>query len=157
MKNLKIEKKELYFSLLGILLIVGWFLFLKNIFASFLSNLFPFYAMLISSIILFLGLFLLCRSLNGNGQGLKIAILTLIVILAVDIIATPYLVTTEGVLMNTVEYWFVSADVGFASLYQLFLPLSFVWFVTYIITPIILLCLTPIIFLKPKQIAKMLH
>lgn len=157
MKNLKVEKKELYFSLLGILLIVSWFLFLKNIFASFLGNLLPFCAMLIYSIVLFLGLFLLCRSLNGNGQGLKIAIITLIVILAIDIIAAPYLVTPAGVLMNNVEYWFVSADVGFASLYQLFLPLSFVWFVTYIITPIILLCLIPVIFLKPKQIAKILH
>jgi len=155
---MRIEKKELFFSTVGIIIILGWFLYLKNLIAPLLSNVFPFFAMILYNLTLYLGLYLLFSVLNsGSKIQFKVATIAFLIIIGIDIIAAPYLVEKSGEIIKSIDYWFVSTDAGFGALYSLFLPSSLIWFFTYIVTPVFLIFIIPIIFLSSKQIAKALH
>jgi hypothetical protein len=152
---MKIEKKEIIYALIGVASILMWFLWLRKIIAPTLETLPPFIAMVLYNFGLFIGLFLISGVLNGRNVRWRSALITFVIILGVDILYAPYLVTTSGELLNDFDYWYVSTDIGFGSLYSYFLPLAWVWTFTYIITPVLLMVFFPIIILKPKQIAKM--
>lgn len=151
----KFETKEIIFTISGMILLLVWFLWLKDIAAPFLMSIPPFIAMLLYSSVLFISLYLMTSVLDGKTFKLKLSATVWLFALGLDIIEAPYLVTKAGELLTSADYFFVSSDFGFGSLYHAFLPLSWVWFATYIFTPIILMLIVPALILAPKQIAKM--
>lgn len=152
---MKIDSKELKFALLGLAIILSWFIWFRPIVAAPLSEMHPFLAMLIYNSGLFFGLYLLSSPLNGSRVKWKASLITFVVILGVDILYAPYLVNTDGTILTSNPLWYVATDAGFGSLYLEFLPQSFVWFAVYIITSSILIFAIPIILLAPRQVARM--
>lgn len=152
--TLQITRKEAEFAFIGTILIIAWFLFLRDILAPFLQIIPPIFAMLIYNFGLFTGLYLLASPLNGGAKQFKFTAFIFIMFLGVDILYAPYMVNIDGSVRTSIDYWYVSTDAGFGTMYSMFLPLFLVWIFTYVITPIILIFLIPVILLKPKQIAK---
>lgn len=153
--TIKLEKKEIFFTLFGLVALMFWFLIARNFIASYLQMLPTFIAMLLYNVGLLIGLYFLAYPLNGHKTRWAFSLITVMVILGLNIISAPYLVNADGTINTTVDFWFVSADAGFASLWALFLPQTWIWFMTYIITPGILLLLIPALVMAPKQIAKL--
>jgi hypothetical protein len=153
----KIERTEVEYATAGIFIILAWFLWLRNVIAPFLQSVHPFIAMLIYQIGLLAGLFLIANILvEKKGNILPLSLSAFLIFIAVDIVVAPYMVSMDGNINTAVDYWYVSSDAGFAALYRLFLPKFLVWDSTYILTPIILGLVIPIIVSSPKQIKKAL-
>lgn len=151
----KLEKKELIYSFVGLGFLLLWFLVIRDLIAPLLLGIFPLFAMLIYSIGLGGGIYLLTGILNGKHKTrVKISIIFFMVTIGLQIISAPYLVSNSGVIATNIDYWNVSSDVAFASLYNLFLPTSWVWFFTYVITPALLIFILPIVIGTSKQIRK---
>jgi hypothetical protein len=160
-KKVLIERKELVYASIGIIFILVWFLKLRIFIAPLLEKLHPFIAMLIFNSGLFLGLYLLSGILNGKKIMLKGTLITFCVLLGVDILYAPYLVSEAGTIINSnLDYWYVSTDVGFGSLYASFVPsvpvfgLNSIWALTYIVTPALLMLIVPIVVLSSRKIAQ---
>lgn len=149
-----IEKKEIKYGLIGIAIILAWFLWLRPRITPFLASLHPFFAMLVYEIGLFVGILFISSVLSKGSLNWRVATITALIFIGFDIITAPYLVTTSGVILQNVELWFVSADVGFAALYSTLLPASLIWIFTYVVTPVILIIVIPILIGNPKQLAK---
>jgi hypothetical protein len=172
MLKFKIEKKEILYSLSGVILLLMWFLWIKNLISPYLEHIFPFFAMLIFDVGLMAGLFLMSFMLNSTKIKLKVSFIVFLILMGTDIIAAPYMVSSNGVINTNPEMWFTSSDVGWASLYQTFIPnvsipidinflnihliFNTIWTMTYIITSILLMFVIPIIVGNPKIIKKAL-
>ena len=142
------------FALAGVVFILVWMLLIRKLIAPFLINIHPFLSMLLYNSALFFGLYMLSAPLNGKARW-KMSLITFFVILGIQVISAPYLVSYSGVINQNIELWYLSADAGFGSLFSLFLPKFLISTFTYIITPILLFLILPIIILAPKQVAKM--
>jgi hypothetical protein len=156
MADIKIEGKEIKYAIGGVSLIMIWFLFVRPAIAPFLQTLPPIFSMLIFQAGLLGGLLLLSTLLNGHAFHIKFSIITFIILLGVNILTPPYLVAQNGTIHTEVEYWYVSTDAAFGSLYTSipFIPASWIWYLVYIFTPIILMVVIPVIITSPNVIRK---
>ena len=155
--KININKTELKYLGLGAMIIIGWFLFAKPLLAPFLQGIPVFISMMVYQVMLYIGLLIVAVALLDNTSArIRASLLVFLVALSWNIISAPYTVNANGTITTTVDYWYVSADAGFGSLYQLFLPAWSVWFMVYIVTPIILGFAIPILLWNPKQIKKAL-
>jgi hypothetical protein len=175
----KIEKRELLFAVTGIIFLLIWFLFLKPLIAPSLSGIFSFLAMIIYNIGTLIGLFFVASILDSKKTRIKASIIAFLVLMGEDLIMAPYVVSTAGIINTNVDYWFVSTDAGWGSLHQLWVPAIanswnwliahtttiilpgldlfvtsgyLIWIFTYIITPILISFVIPIIIGNPKLI-----
>jgi len=153
----KITKRELLYALLGTIIILSWFLYLRDIIAPLLEGLPPIVAMLLFNTGLFFGLYLLSSILDSKATRFKMSFLVLMVFLGIDILAPPYLVLKDGFIVKSIELWFVSTDAAIGSFYQSFSSGYAVFFLTYIVTPILFLFVIPIIVSDPGKIKRVLH
>lgn len=154
-----IEKKEVFFAILGATIILLWFLWLKDFVAPYLIILPPILAMSIYYSGLFIGLILLSSVLNLKGKkkkrGMKFPILisSISFIIGLDVVSPPFLVTKAGELIKSIDYWFVKPDVVFGhTLVGLGVHGLILWILVYLVIPIILMFIIPIILLNPKKI-----
>lgn len=154
-----IEKKEILYAVAGMVFILAWFLWIKNLFAPLISGWHPFIAMLVYQVGMFIGLFGISSLLNGDTKRkFKITLIIFLIVIGLDIIIAPYMVNKLGVITTTADMWSVSTDAGFGALYHslignsMIFGVSFVWILTYIITPILLILIIPILIGKPKEI-----
>jgi hypothetical protein len=152
----KLEKKELIFAFIGVVVLMGWFLYLKDLIAPFLNHLNPFFAMIIYNVGLFIGIFLMGSLLDGGMKKFKISIVGTLMFMGLDIMVAPYSVAESGIIATSVDYWYASTDAGFAALYSVIFPTSWLWFLTYIITPFLLVFIIPIVVFGSKQISEMI-
>lgn len=162
--SIKIEKKEIFYAVIGVAFIMVWFLFLKDYIAKYLSNITPFFASFIYNIGFFIGLFLISNVLHKTKTKIFFSIVVFIVFIGMDIMIAPYIVDIQGNISTGSDMWYVSSDGGFASLYKLFFPVnimifgrSIIWYLTYIFTPFMLVFLLPIVIANPKIIKNALH
>ena len=151
---MELEPKELIYAGVGITILLVWFLWLKQIIAPYLINLPSFVAMLIYNIGLFVGLLFLFSLLDSMSIKIKISSIMFLIFVGIDIIAAPYMVSHQGIINQGADMWYVSADAGWTSLYDYFLPTSWLWYATYIFTPIMLILILPIIIAEPRIIGK---
>lgn len=150
-----LDQKEIRFAAIGAAVIMIWFLFIRNLIAPTLQLIPPIIAMLIYNIGLLVGLLMLGKILSDSKKSkAKISVITFIVIIGINILTAPYLVSPQGMITTNVEYWYVAADAGIASFWQYFVPMDKVWLFTYIISPILLIFVVPVIGSNPKKIAK---
>jgi len=154
--GLKIEKKELIYATVGVAFLLLWFLLIRNWIEPLLVNMFPFLAMLIYNFGLFVGILGLSSILDSNKSKWKLVTIAFSIILGIGIISAPYLVSYTGAINTTADMYNVGADVGFASLWSLIVPQSWVWFMTYIVSATLLLLIIPVLIGTSKQIAKIL-
>jgi len=153
----KIEKKEIFFLLIGTLIILAWFLAISDRLAPFLRQINPFFAMLIFQSGLFIGIVFVAQILSKRKTQIKASFISFLILLGLDLIYPPYLVSKEGVINMATEYWYVSTDAGFASLYHYVFSPHMLFTLTYIITPILLILVIPVIIANPKLISRALH
>jgi len=153
---MKLEKKELLYAASGVAFILLWFLVLRNFIAPFLQDMFPFFAMIIYNFGLFVGILGLSSILDSNSSKWKLVLISFSIILGIGIISAPYAVSTSGAINNGIEYYYVAADVGFASLWQLIVPSSLVWTMTYVVSSTLMLLVLPILIGTSKQISRIL-
>jgi hypothetical protein len=143
----RIEKKELKFALIGIAVIILWMSQVRFWIEPSLQNLPPFLAMLLFNTGFVVGMFLLSSVLNGGIRKIKITMLAIIVPLMYDLFQPTWLVSTKGVVNKAVEYWFVTPDAGFASLWSAIgIHGTLLYIFVYYVTPILLLFVFPVIF-----------
>lgn len=155
--KIHIEKSELKYVALGGIIIISWFLFAKPILAPFLQGIMPFFAMIAYQLALYVGILIVAIALIDNASArIKLSLCAFLVLLALNIISAPYTVNANGSITTSVDYWYVSADAGFGSLYQFLLPAWLVWPSVYLATPILLGLVIPILLWDPKQIKKAL-
>jgi len=150
----KLEKKELMFAAIGVAVILTWFLWVQDLILPHLENIFPFFAMLIYQSGIFIGLAFISTILNTTKTRIKASIIAFMILVGEDVIMAPFIVGKDGVINHAVTYWYASTDAGFASLWSLILPNSFVWFFTYVVTSVLLMFVIPIIIANPKFIRK---
>jgi hypothetical protein len=162
----RIERKEILYALLGVLFIIGWVVFLQPIIAPYLQAIPPILAMLIYQSGFFVGALFVANILDSKKVQFKASIILFIVLLGLDLIYPPFLLSQGGVINMSVDQWYVASDAGIASLYQMFVPqilihipftdtaIALVWLLTYILTPILLILVIPIIIGDPKTIAR---
>lgn len=151
----KLEKKEILYAFVGVLFIIIWFLWVKNLIAPSLIKLPPFLAMIIYSFGFLIGFGFISSILTSTKLKIKASIIGFLFVLGVDLIYAPYIVNKVGVINQTVDYWFVTTDAAIASLWDLILPNNFIWFFTYIITPVLFMFIIPILIANPKIISKL--
>lgn len=162
--KVKIEGREVLYMFLGFLFLVTWFLWLKNLVAPFLEEIPPIIAFVIYNIGIVGALFAISSVFQVGKQRFKFAIVAILIGMGIDIIIAPYLVTTHGSIITNVDYWYVSTDAAFGSLYASFIPnimvplfnVSLRWIITYIVTPFLFVFLLPVIITDPKAIKKIL-
>jgi len=206
--KIKLEKKEIEYMFVGVVFLLLWFLYIREMIAPYLQNVYPFFAMLIFNSGMFFSLYLIFSILNGKETQLKLTILSFLLFIGMDIIAPPYLLSPQGVFATTSDYYFVSTDYGFGRLYEslgfnqtlsvplfafsfiglviglvyvkkfvkrnkkfyymmivlgtifsLFLTLlnimvNMLWIMTYVITPILLMFVMPVLLFKSKEISR---
>jgi len=154
MANVKIEKEEIKFAFIGIAIIMFWFLVARPWIAPYLQALPPIIAMLIFNMGLLVGLLFMSSMMNGHKFSMKFSIMTFIILIGINILTPPYLVEANGLVHTEVDYWYVAADASIGTFWASFLPQAWVWTFTYIISPILLIVLIPIIISDPKTIKK---
>lgn len=156
MADIRIEGKEIKYAIGGVALIMLWFLFVRPALAPFLQTIPPIFAMLIFQAGLLAGLLLLSTLLNGHAFHIKFSIITFIILLGINILTPPYLVSIDGTIHKDIDYWYVSTDAAFGSLYSgvSFVPASWIWYLVYILTPILLMVVIPVIITNPQVIKK---
>lgn len=158
----KIEKKELLYLFLGIGILFSWMFYVKDVVEPHLRNTNPFFAAIIFHIAVYLAIYILVLVLTTKKAALKISIISILLWIGFDIVDAPYIVSQSGILNTSVDYWFTTYDAAFYSIYKLFVPnlivfgKSLLWIFVYIITPIILVLLSPIIAVGPKKLTKIL-
>lgn len=152
----KIEKSEIKYAIIGAAILTLWFLYIQKAIAPYLQTLNPFLAFVVYQSGLFLGIYLLASVVSSKKIQLKLTIASISLLIGYDIWVAPYLVSGAGVIATNVEYWYVSSDVAMASLFSSFLPQGMVYIATYVVAPIILMFIVPIILAKPHEIKKML-
>jgi hypothetical protein len=156
MAEIKVERKELMYATAGLGFILLWFLYVRELLAPYLLNMFPFIAMLIYNFGLFVGILGLSSILKSDKSKWKIVLIAFSVILGIGILTAPYLVNHDGTINTTADMYNVGADTGFASLWALIVPQSWVWFMTYIVSSTLTLLIIPVAIGSPKQIARVL-
>lgn len=156
MAKFKLEKKELIFALSGMGFTLVWFLWLRDLIAPILQNIFPFLAMLLYNMGLFAGLLLMSELLKKNSYRWRILLMSFSIILGVGILSAPYLISHQGIANTNADYWYVSNDVGFASLWSLIVPLSWVWTMTYVISSTLMIFVIPTILGTSKEVAHLI-
>ena len=150
----KFELKELLYTITGVVIILVWFLWLKDLIAPFLLSIPLFLAMIIYEFGLWIGLFFMSSILNSTKFRLKIATIIFLVQMGVDIISAPYMISHAGIIDMHSEMWYVATDTGWGSLWSYIIPMGWLWTFTYIITPILLMLVIPGIIANPKSIKK---
>jgi hypothetical protein len=156
MADMKIEGKEIKYAIAGVTLIMMWFLLVRPAIAPFLQTIPPIFAMIIFQAGLLGGLLMLSTLLNGHAFHIKFSIITFIILLGINILTPPYLVAQNGTIHTEVDYWYVSTDAAFGTLYASipFVPITWVWYLVYIFTPIMLMVVIPVIITNPNVIKK---
>ena len=152
----EIEKKEIMYAIAGIVFLIFWVLFIRDRIAVYLGGMFPFWAMLIYNLGFFLSIVLLSSVLEDRIKQVKLIFISFVMYLGFSVLDTPFLVSKLGIINSSVDLWYTSSDIGFASLYSLFTSGNMVWVLTYVMTPFLLICLIPIIIAYPKIITKAL-
>ena len=152
---MKIIKREYWYFGAGLAFILLWVLVLRGLLEEELQIFPSFIAMLIYNLGFFAGTVILSYVISGKFN-FKWVGLAFIVGLAWSLIAGTPLVNTEGVINTAVEHYYVAEDVGFAQLYSLFIPKAWLYEAVYIFTPVLIILLFPIFFLKPRQISRVI-
>jgi len=154
MKTIKIEKKELRYAFAGSLFIIVWFVWLKNLIAPTLEGMHPFIAMVLYNFGFLIGLYFIVGFLNGDHRA-KTSLIMFTMFIGINVLMGPYLVTSQGVIVQDVEMWFASGDVGVASLWQsVGVSGPALWWFTYLVSGFILIFVIPIIISNPREIYK---
>lgn len=151
----EITKNEMWYSLGGAALLLAWFLKGRYLVSPFLESIPPIFAFILYNSVFLVGMYFLVGLLTGKKNHWKWSFITVAVFIGIDIITAPYLVTASGI--NTgVDYWYVSSDAAIASLYNYFATGNMLVFLTYILTPLLLVFVLPIILLQPTALKKLL-
>ena len=156
MAKFKLEKKEIFFASAGMAFTLFWFLWFKDLVAPFLQGIFPFIAMIIYNMGLFAGLLMMSELLKKNSYRWRILLMSFSIILGIGILSAPYLVSHEGIINKNVDFWYVSNDVGFSSLFGLFMPQSWLWGMTYVFSSTMMIFIVPTIIGTSKEVAHLL-
>jgi len=154
--GIKVEKKEMLYASVGVAFLLLWFLLVRGWIEPLIANWFSFIAMMVYNFGLFVGILGLSSLLESNKSKWKLVIIAFSIILGIGIISAPYLVSNSGFVNTTADMYNVGADVGFASLWSLIVPQSWIWFMTYIVSPTLLILVIPILIGTSKQISKIL-
>lgn len=148
--------QKIKYGIIGIFLIVFWFVLFKDLISESVSTLNPILAYLIYNALLFLGIIFVAQTIENYKT--KISIISIIIFLAFDIITAPYFVTQQGTLATDADLWFASSDIFIAVLLEMIgITGKTLYYFTYVLTPIILLILIPIITGNFEQIKKVLR
>ncbi len=154
-QKIKIETKEIIFTLIGMTGIILWFVFLKDLVAPFLSSLPTLVAYPIFYSFIFLFIFLLSSILIGTFTKVRFSLALFSLLISLQLLIPPYYVSGSGVLNKAIEYWFIETDIFISSFWGLFgISGNLLWIFTYPVTIFITMFLIPIILLSSKKIAK---
>ena len=152
--KIKIEGKELKFAFVGIAIILVWTLFIRNLITPTLSQMPPILAMLLYNLGLLLGIAIISSTLDSGKIKIGISAVAFLILLGVNILNGPFLVSAAGAINTNVDAWYVTTDVGFANLWSYIVPSTSIYNMTYVVTPILLILIIPIIISDPRKIYK---
>ena len=150
----KLEKRELLYTLIGGIIILVWFLLIKDLIAPYLIILPNILSVLIYHTGFYIGIFLLSSILVSTKLKLKFSFIAISILTGIDLIDTPYMVSRLGILNTGVDYYFTTYDAGFYSIYSLFISGKLLWWLVYPITGILLILIIPVLISTPKRIWK---
>lgn len=150
----KLEKKELMYALVGASIILLWFLLVKDLISPWLATISPFFAAIIYHVAVWIGIFFLASILASKKLRIKFSLITISILAGIDIIDAPYIISKSGIINTSTDYWFTTYDAAFASIYSLFAHGYFLYLLVYIITPIFLIAILPILIAQPKIILR---
>jgi len=150
----KLEKREILFAFIGGLIIIGWFLLIQNLIAPFLIGLPAFVATFIYHLGIYIGIFFLSSILVSSALRIKFSLSTISILIGLDIIDAPYIVNSLGLPNKTVDYWYTTYDAALQNIFSYFTSGHIIWVLTYIVVPIFLICILPILISNPKAIKK---
>ena len=150
----EITKTEQKYLLRGVLVIFVWFAFLKELIVPILSTMYIPLASLVYDMGLLYGIYIITKPLGGK-TAMTLPIIGYVFWVGIDLLTPPFLVSETGVLSKSVELWYVSKD---ASVYTLLsglgIPAESLYTYTYVVVPIILICLIPVWITNKKGILK---
>lgn len=157
MVEMRIERKEIKYAVIGVIFILAWFLFIRPAIAPTLEKIHPLFAMFIFQIGLFGGLLMLSSFLNGHQFHIRFSTITFVMLMGINLLTPPYLVTQDGLIHQDIDYWYVSSDAAFGTLWASFIPASVLWYFVYILTPILLMIVIPVLIADPTAIKRTLQ
>lgn len=151
-----IEDKELKYAGIGVAVLLVWFLYAKDAIAPFLISQPPYIAAVIYHLGIYAGVYLLSAILVQKYNRVKFSLISISILMGLDIIDAPYIISKTGVFNTSIEYWFTTYDAMFGSILQNFISGQILWAAVYIIIPILLIFIIPIVISKPGAIKKAL-
>jgi hypothetical protein len=152
-----IENKELKYAFGGIAVILIWFLWAKDKIAPFLSSQEPFIAAIIYHLGIYVGIYMLSNLLVSKFSRIKFSVISILILAGLDIVDAPYIVDKMGNFNTSVEYWYTTYDALFGSLLSNFFSGTNLWNMVYIVVPILLIVVIPILIANPKAIKNALN
>lgn len=153
--GINIEKKEIRYLLFGVIGLIIFFIFLRPSIGNSLRNMSPILAMIIFNLALLFYIGILSSLLNHNR--VKISFILLSVFLGLSTISGPYLVSPSGELNSNVDFYFISPDYAFGTLWlSLGIPKNLLFIFVYIITPLIFLFLLPVVITNPRKLREVI-
>lgn len=155
--NIQLEKREIKYAIYGAAMILLWFLYVRPIIATSLQTVPPVIATILFQVGLLAGLLFLSTFLNGHQFHIRFSLITFMVVLGIGILTPPYLVTQTGSIHKEVDLWYLSADAAFADMWGHYVPASMIWNFTYIVTPILLMIVIPVLLTDSGTIKKILQ
>lgn len=155
--TLKLEKKELIFAIVGIAFLFSWFLFIKDDLTPILESINPIFATILFHLGVYIAIFLLAYLLLPKKYKVKISFIALSILVGLDIADAPYIIDKSGIINKSIDFWFTTYDAAFATIYSNFVSGYVLYFLVYIITPIFLIFILPIIIARPKKIVEALQ
>lgn len=151
-----IENKELKYAAIGAGILILWFLYIKDLIAPFLSSQPPYIAAVVYHLGIYVGIYLLSAILVSNYNRIKFSAISISVLIGLDIADTPYVISKLGIFNTSIDYWYTTYDAAFASLLSPIFSGHALWAAVYIVIPILLIFIIPIIIAKPGAIKKAL-
>lgn len=136
----------------GFIFMMIWFLCLKDLIAPGLEGMHHFLAMILYNLGFLIGIYFIAGFLNGDHK-VKTSAIVFMLFIGTNILMGPYLVSKQGVILDSADMWFAAGDVGVASLWQsIGITGQPLWFFTYIVSGFLLIFLIPILISDPKKI-----
>lgn len=151
-----IENKELKFAGFGVALLLIWFLYVKDAIAPFLASQPPYIAAIVYHLGIYAGVYLLSAILVKGYNRMKFSIISISILMGLDIVDAPYVISNTGAFNTSMEYWFTTYDAMFGSILNMFISGHALWAAVYIVVPILLIFIIPIMIAKPGAIKKAL-